>query len=91
VKLMSKLRIAPRGTPPQPDPPVAAALPDEARHKLEHLAIEVQGVARVLRAEVVIAEDEDMYFAVSIWLDRIAADLGAMECRRYPAEPTEAK
>jgi hypothetical protein len=89
---MSKLRIAPRGTPPQqPDPPKAAALPDEARHKLEHLAIEVQGVARVLRAEVVIVEEDDMYFAVSMWLDRIALDLGEMECRKYPAESAEAK
>ena len=28
---MSKLRIAPRGTPPQPEPPADAALPAEDR------------------------------------------------------------
>jgi hypothetical protein len=88
---MSKLRIAPRGAPPQPDPPKAAALPDAARHKLENLAVEVQGAAMVLRAEVVVVEEEDMYFAVSMWLDRIAADLGEMECRQYPIAASEAK
>ena len=57
---MSKLRIAPRGMPRQPDPPKVAALPD-------------------------VAGDDEMYTAVSMWLDRIAHDLGEMECRRYPA------
>jgi hypothetical protein len=26
-----------------------------------------------------------MYAAVSMWVDRIANDLGEMECRSYPA------
>jgi hypothetical protein len=86
---MSKLRIAPRGAPTQS--PKGAALPDAARARLGTLVTEVRGVAMVLRAEVVIAEEEDMYTAVSMWVDRIAHDLGEMECRRYPAETTEAK
>jgi hypothetical protein len=40
---------------------------------------------------VVVVEEEDMYFAVSMWLDRIAADLGEMECRQYPIAASEAK
>ena len=88
---MSKLRIAPRGTPPQPDPPTAAALPDAARDQLGMLVTEVHGVAKVLRADYNIVGDDDVYSAVSMWVDRIAHDLGAMECRTYPAEPTEAK
>ena len=82
---MSKLRVAPRGTPPQqPDPPKAAALPDAARAQLGTLVTEVRGVAKVLRADynIVGDDDEDLYSAVSMWVDRIAEDLGAMECRR---------
>jgi hypothetical protein len=89
---MSKLRIAPRGTPPQPDPPTATALPDEARNQLGTLVTEVRGVAKVLRADynIVGDDDEDLYSAVSMWVDRIAGDLATMECRRYPAaEPAQ--
>jgi hypothetical protein len=87
---MSKLRIAPRGTPPQqPDPPKDATLPDAARDQLGMLVTEVHGVAKVLRADYNIVGDDDVYSAVSMWVDRIAADLGAMECRRYAAASTE--
>jgi hypothetical protein len=66
-------------------------LPEKARRQLSTLVTEVHGAAMVLRAEVVIAEEEDMYTAVSMWLDRIAHDLGEMECQRYPAESEDAK
>jgi hypothetical protein len=52
---------------------------------------EVHGVAKVLRADYNIVGDDDVYSAVSMWVDRIAHDLGNMECRKYPAEPEEAK
>jgi hypothetical protein len=55
------------------------------------LVIEVHGVAKVLRADYNIVGDDDVYSAVSMWVDRIAHDLGAMECRRYPIPDAEAK
>jgi hypothetical protein len=89
---MSKLRIAPRGTPPQSDLPKDAPLTDAARDQLGMLVTEVRGVAKVLRADYnIVGDDEDLYSAVSMWVDRIAHDLGAMECRRYPAESEGAK
>jgi hypothetical protein len=62
-------------------------LPDAARNQLGMLVTEVHGVAKVLRASynIVGDDDEDLYSAVSMWVDRIAHDLGEMECRRYPA------
>lgn len=69
-----------------------AQLPDEARDQLGMLVTEVHGVAKVLRADYnIVGDDEDLYSAVSMWVDRIADDLAAMECRQYPAESAEAK
>lgn len=71
--------------------PEARPLPDAAREKLSTLVTEVHGVAMVLRTEMVVAEEEeDINTAVSMWLDRIAADLEALEGRRYPIAATEA-
>jgi hypothetical protein len=88
---MSKLRIAPRGTPPQPDPPKAAALPDEARNHLGELVTELNGIATMLRTDITVVDPNNVYSAVAEWVDRIARDLGNMECRSYPTDSTEAK
>jgi hypothetical protein len=90
VKLMSKLRITPRRTPPQPDSLAASPLPDEARRKLGTLVTEVRGASKLLFLDEV-TTNGDTGSAIGLWLERIADDLGAMECRRYPAESTEMK
>ena len=64
-------------------------LPTAARQQLCTLVIELSGIAKTLRAEIDTVGDEDMYKAVAMWVDRIADDLGNMECRRYPAVPAE--
>jgi hypothetical protein len=88
---MSKLRIAPRRTPPQPDPPKAAALPNAARAQLGTLVTEVRGASRLLYFDGVAASTEDMAAAIGFWLERIAHDLEMMECREYPIISAEAK
>ena len=60
-------------------------LPNEARHKLGQLVTEVNGVARLLRDDAV-EDDTDMGSALGLWLERIANDLGELECRRFPEE-----
>ena len=62
-------------------------LPDAARRELCTLVTKLSGIAKTLRAEIDTVGDEDMYAAISMWVDRIAHDLGGMECRRYPAAP----
>jgi hypothetical protein len=64
-------------------------LPREAREHLCDLVTELAGVAKTLRAEINTVGDEDMYVAVAMWVDRIAQDLGAMECRQYPRAAAE--
>jgi hypothetical protein len=64
-------------------------LPTAARQQLSTLVTELNGIAKALRAEIVHVDDEDLPAALSMWVDRIADDLGNMECRRYPASPTE--
>jgi hypothetical protein len=53
------------------------------------LVTELNGIATVLRTDITVVDPNNVYSAVSMWVDRIARDLGEMECRRYPARPTE--
>ena len=69
----------------------AAPLPDEAQNQLGVLVTELNGIATVLRTDITVVDHNNVYSAVAEWADRIAHDLGEMECRRYPAETTEAK
>ena len=66
-------------------------LPDEARNHLGELVTELNGIATVLRTDITVVDPNNVYSAVAAWVDRIAADLGAMECREYPIISAEAK
>jgi hypothetical protein len=59
-------------------------LPDEARNQLGVLVTELNGIATVLRTDITVVDRNNMYSAVAEWVDRIAHDLGEMECRGYP-------
>ena len=52
---------------------------------------EVRGVAKARADYNIVGDDEDPVSAVSMWVDRIAGDLGEMECRSYPADSAGAK
>jgi hypothetical protein len=49
------------------------------------LVTELNGIATVLRTDITIVDPNNVYSAVAAWVDRIAHDLGEMECRRYLA------
>jgi hypothetical protein len=53
------------------------------------LVTELNGIATVLRTDIAVVDPNNVYSAVAEWVDRIATDLGEMECRRYPAAPVE--
>jgi hypothetical protein len=89
---MSKLRIAPRGTPPQPpDPPTAATLPDEARGQLGMLVTELGGIGRAGRSTSRGMTTTSSRRCRCGWIAFIAGDLATIECRSYPAQSTGAK
>jgi hypothetical protein len=65
-------------------------LPTAARERLGEIVTELSGVAKALRAEIIIAgDDEDYHDALSKWVDRIADELARMECREYRDDPSE--
>jgi hypothetical protein len=64
-------------------------LPDEARGQLGVLVTELNGLATVLRTDITVVDHNNVYSAVAEWVDRIAHDLGEMECRSNPANATE--
>ena len=70
-------------------PNSGAMLPDKARNQLGVLVTELNGLATVLRTDITVVDHNNVYSAVAEWADRIAHDLGEMECRSYPAKATE--
>lgn len=60
-------------------------LPLTARDQLSMLVTELRGVSKTLLMKAADTDDDDVCASVSTWVDRIASDLAAMECRSYPA------
>jgi hypothetical protein len=65
-------------------------LPLDVRDQLSMLVTELRGVSKTLLMKAANTDDDDVCASVSTWVNRIAGDLAAMECRRYPAAPAEA-